>query len=164
MSAYITTEVEVSYAHRLLYPGPDGEGRRLHGHHSKIQVTVPAEGGADGEYQRAVADVRSMLHHTTLLNKEDPLLGSIAGAVGMVGLLGLESDPTPEFLAGWVYRALRDRGVPVISVVFYETSSTWAEYAEDGGQEVKGEEVVRMTGARYGQYTAHRRTIRETER
>jgi 6-pyruvoyltetrahydropterin/6-carboxytetrahydropterin synthase len=130
----ITKEVYFCYGHRLMKHA--GKCQHIHGHSVKAAITVTAElldeqgmvcdfaeiAAAAGEY------IDSQLDHNFLVHQDDPLIPSLAASNERY--LALPQHPTSEYIAELIYRQLRSNGLPVQSVVLWETSSSCAGYSE----------------------------------
>jgi 6-pyruvoyltetrahydropterin/6-carboxytetrahydropterin synthase len=128
----VTREFEFCFGHRLMdYPG---KCRHIHGHNSKVCVTLEAE-SLDHlgmvvdfvEMKRVVGGwLDETFDHTLLLYKDDPLVGTLRDAGEKV--LPLDVTPTTENLARLVFEYAKGRGLPVVEVTLWETPYSYATY------------------------------------
>jgi 6-pyruvoyltetrahydropterin/6-carboxytetrahydropterin synthase len=122
-----------------------------HGHTRKIEMVLESDTLDEREmvcdFQRvrhAAADCIRALDHALCMNTEDPNYAALKKAFGERVLDFPGRDPTTEVIARRVYdsvaASLRGtraegaeaplrRGVRLVSVRVWETSSSWAEYA-----------------------------------
>jgi 6-pyruvoyltetrahydropterin/6-carboxytetrahydropterin synthase len=128
----VSEQVRFCYGHRLM----DYAGRcaRVHGHNARVEI-VAAAPQLDGQgfvvdfselESAARAYVDAELDHRLLLREDDPLIPLLAGA--NEPFVALPVNPTAENLAKLIYDYLRDKGLPVRAVRFWETETSLAEY------------------------------------
>lgn len=130
----ITKEVYFCYGHRLM--GHPGKCRRLHGHSVKAAITLAApelnEQGMVCDFadisEMATAYIDAELDHNLLLHRNDPLVPMLEQAGER--FVALDEHPTAEFLAKIIYLHIKSRGLNVLSVTLWETSSACATYSE----------------------------------
>ncbi|MGL4943378.1 MAG: 6-pyruvoyl trahydropterin synthase family protein [Thermoguttaceae bacterium] len=121
----LTREFEFCYGHRLASHA--GRCRNLHGHNATVHVTLRQESLSPdgmvidfGHLKKLVGDwIDATLDHKTLLAATDPLADVLASHGEAV--VALPFAPTAENLARFISESLRDAGVPVYSVTFWET-------------------------------------------
>ncbi len=125
-----------------------------HGHSRRVECVLEAETLDEREMvcdfklvKQSIADYLDSYDHAMCMNTEDPAYDEFKARYGD-RVIGFESeDPTTEVLAREIFATLRDRmagldsgaeerypfrpgEVRVVSVRVWETSSSWAEYAE----------------------------------
>ena len=144
----VTKSVEFDYGHRI-YTHP-GKCKNVHGHHGKLQVTIE---GPLNEASGMVADFKDLKEclaplvdrwdHKLLIALRDeefwrragywPSLAEAALVVSVRGIGDVyicDGVPTAEYLAraAYVYLDFALKGVSVVSVKFWETPTSSAEY------------------------------------
>ncbi len=130
----IVKQIHFCYGHRLL----DYNGRcaHPHGHNGLLEIEL-AGTKLDalgmvldfGEIKRVVEDfVDEHLDHRMLLRADDPLVAALRGA-GEEPFL-MNENPTAENIARLIYRAARERDLPVVAIRLWETHDAFAEYRE----------------------------------
>lgn len=130
----VTKQFDFCYGHRLL--NYDGKCRHFHGHNGKIEVTLSAsqldEKGMvrdfSGIKQILKAWVDEALDHRMILHEKDPLRSALEKSGEPLFLM--KENPTAESLARLVFATAREKGLPVRSVTFWETPSSFATYSE----------------------------------
>lgn len=131
----VTQEVRFCYGHRLM----DYVGRcaRIHGHNARVELVMASKSldhrgfvmDFDELHEKAVGWIDATLDHRLLLREDDPVVAVLrAAGEPFVALAG---NPTAEFLARMIHDELRARGLPVVTVRFWEMDSSVAEYSED---------------------------------
>ncbi|MBI5512572.1 MAG: 6-carboxytetrahydropterin synthase [Deltaproteobacteria bacterium] len=128
----VSEEVRFCYGHRLL----DYVGRcaRVHGHNARVQAVLEAPAldarGFVVDFLQVEEALRrwvdETLDHRLLLRHDDPLIPRLVEA--REDFLALPFNPTAENLARMVFERLRDQGLPVVSVRFWETDTSVASY------------------------------------
>jgi 6-pyruvoyltetrahydropterin/6-carboxytetrahydropterin synthase len=128
----VSEEVRFCYGHRLL----DYVGRcaRVHGHNARVQAVLEAPAldarGFVVDFLQVEDALRrwvdETLDHRLLLRHDDPLIPRLVEA--REDFLALPFNPTAENLARMVFERLRDQGLPVVSVRFWETDTSVASY------------------------------------
>jgi len=130
----ITKEVYFCYGHRLmLHPG---KCRHIHGHSVKAAITLAAESLNEQGMVCDFADIAevagrfidSQLDHNFLVHEADPLVPLLRAANERH--MVLSAHPTSEYIAQMIHGYLHRQGLPVKSVVLWETSSSCASYSE----------------------------------
>ena len=128
----VTKTIEFSYGHRIV--GHEGMCRYLHGHNGVVEVSVVAE-SVDalgmvidfGELGRAVKGwIDANLDHRMVLSREDPAVKALADLDEPLYLM--DDNPTAENMARHIFGRIRDLGVAVAEVGFWETPSSSASY------------------------------------
>lgn len=130
----VTRELSFSYGHRLL--GYPGKCHFLHGHNGRVEVTMAADSLNEqgmvvdfGEIRATLEDwVDKTLDHHTILSQDDPLV-SVLQEQGQLVLV-LETPPTTENLARFIFQQARKLGFSVLSVRVWETPKSFARYTE----------------------------------
>lgn len=130
----VTQEVRFCYGHRLM----DYVGRcaRIHGHNARVELTLAAECldvcgfvmDFDVLHKVALAWFDDTLDHRLLLRHDDPI-APVLRAQGEP-FVPLAENPTAEFLSKMIYEELRSRSIPLVSVRFWETDTSVAEYTD----------------------------------
>ena len=128
----VTKTIEFSYGHRIV--GHEGMCRYLHGHNGVVEVSVVAE-SVDalgmvidfGELGRAVKGwIDANLDHRMVLSREDPAVKALSDLEEPLYLM--DDNPTAENMARHIFERIRDLGVAVAEVRFWETPSSSAGY------------------------------------
>ncbi len=100
-------------AHRL--PGYAGKCARVHGHTYRVEAEFTAEQvNRDG----IVLDFLELRRVLERIVPDHAYLNEV-----------LEETPTAENIAAWLYRRLRDEGLPVSAVTVWETDHYGCRYA-----------------------------------
>lgn len=123
-----------SYAHRLIHY--QGKCAHLHGHNALIEIELKAEKLDERALLIDFNDIKDIannwinqeLDHKTLLCKEDPLAKVLADFGEPLFLM--DENPTAEALAKLILEALREKGLAVSQVRFWETPTSCAVYEE----------------------------------
>ena len=129
----VTKRIEFCYGHRLL----DYEGvcRHLHGHNGVAEIEIRSETLDPRNMVVDFSDIRSIvkgwidreLDHKMILRRDDPFVKTMEELGEPMYLL--DSNPTAERIARLILEVSREQGLPVTSVTFWETPSSWATYA-----------------------------------
>ncbi len=130
----VTKEIHFCYGHRLL--NYDGKCRYFHGHNGKVEVELSAQALDAKGMVRDFSEIKEILQtwidqtldHRMLLNKNDPLKGTLEKAGEPV--VGMEENPTAENIAKLIYDTARAKGLAVSSVTLWETPNSFASYFE----------------------------------
>lgn len=130
----VTKIVSFCYGHRLL--DYDGKCRYLHGHNGLLEIDVESDSLDElgmvvdfGKISDIVKKwVDSTLDHRMILSARDPIVDSLMKAGEPLYLM--EENPTAENIAKHVFTVTRERGLQVIAVRLWETSSSYATYSE----------------------------------
>ena len=130
----VTKIVSFCYGHRLL--DYDGKCRYLHGHNGLLEIDVESDSLDElgmvvdfGKISDIVKKwVDSTLDHRMILSARDPIVDSLMKAGEPLYLM--EENPTAENIAKHVFTVTRERGLRVIAVRLWETSSSYATYSE----------------------------------
>jgi 6-pyruvoyltetrahydropterin/6-carboxytetrahydropterin synthase len=131
----VTKIVSFAYGHRLL--DYRGKCENLHGHNGRVEVTLRSR-VLNGE--KMVADftvlgaalkdwIDGHFDHKVILCARDPLLKTLKAA----GQSCFETadNPTAEIMAELIFREMKNLGLPVSKVRFWETDTSIACYQED---------------------------------
>ncbi len=132
---YVKKVFEVSYAHRLL--NYNGKCENLHGHNGKVEVILEVN---KLDNQMMVMDfiklkeiVRSWLDenmdHKVILSKKDPLVKILKKA--KQELFETDENPTAEVLAQIIKNKLKEKGLSIKEVRFWETDTSMAAIKEE---------------------------------
>lgn len=128
----VTKHFEFCYAHRLHnYPGRCGN---IHGHTAKVEVTccvseLPVSGMAIDfkEISNKIGSwIDENLDHRLILAKDDPAAARLKEAGEDV--FELNSPPSAENLARFIFYATKEFGLPVKKVSFWESPTSVATY------------------------------------
>ena len=128
----VTTEIDFSYGHRLL--DYDGKCAHPHGHNGRVQIELESEGldGADMAVDFTVVKhgvqkwVNEHIDHKMILREDDPLLRPLRELGEPVYVL--ERNPTAESLAELIYGVAAGQGLPVTTVRFWESPTSYATF------------------------------------
>ncbi len=128
----VTTEIDFSYGHRLL--DYDGKCAHPHGHNGRVQIELesdtldPADMAVDFTVVKHGVQrwVNEHIDHKMILRKDDPLLRPLRELGEPVYVM--ERNPTAESLAEMIYQVAADQGLPVVSVRFWESPTSYATF------------------------------------
>lgn len=147
----ICKTIEIENGHMLaLHPD---DCRFPHGHSRKVEIVLEAddldEAGMVCDFKavkEAVGDFLDTFDHALCVNTRDPMFGTLKAAYGERIIAFEDTEPTTEVLAKTFFEGIRSglasysadsgarfqlrAGVRLASVRVWETSSSWAEYAE----------------------------------
>jgi 6-pyruvoyltetrahydropterin/6-carboxytetrahydropterin synthase len=129
----VTTEVDFSYGHRLLDYG--GKCAHPHGHNGRVQIELESDAldaagmAVDFTVVKHVVQqwVNDHIDHKMVLRKDDPLLRPLHELGEPVYVM--EHNPTAECLAQLIYDVATEQGLPVTTVRFWESPTSYATYA-----------------------------------
>jgi len=147
----ICKTIEIENGH-LLTHHPE-KCRFPHGHSRKVELVLEADSlDANGMVcdfkivKDAVGDYLDSFDHSLCINTTDPMFESLKKAYGDRVIAFQNTEPTTEVLAKTFFDACRNHlaayaalpqtrykmpaGVRLVRVRVWETSSSWAEYAE----------------------------------
>jgi 6-pyruvoyltetrahydropterin/6-carboxytetrahydropterin synthase len=130
----VTKQIEFCYGHRLL--NYEGRCRHLHGHNGRIEIDIEAEKLDARGMVCDFADIKDTikswvdetLDHNLLLNEADPLVPVLKQRCERFFLMA--ENPTAENIAKLIFQHARKRGLPVVEVRLWETSTSFAAYRE----------------------------------
>ena len=128
----VTTEIDFSYGHRLL--DYDGKCAHPHGHNGRVQIELESEtlDRAHMAVDFTVVKhgvqqwVNEHIDHKMILRKDDPLLRPLHELGEPVYVM--EQNPTAESLAELIYDVACEQGLPVTSVRFWESPTSYATF------------------------------------
>lgn len=128
----ITKSIHFCYAHRLL--GYEGLCTRLHGHNGRVEIELLGEALDPrgmvfefGQLGDLVKDwIDKTLDHRTLLREDDPLVRRLQELGEPVYLM--KQNPTAEAIAEAIYCYVKEQGLPVYEVRFWETDTSCAAF------------------------------------
>lgn len=128
----------ISYAHRLL--NYNGKCENLHGHNGKIEVIIEARKLDKQDMVKDFTEINRTvkkwldenLDHRVILSEKDPLVNLMKKSNQKLFLT--KDNPTAEILAKLIYKKLRDTGLNVSEVIFWETDTSMAHYINSGGK------------------------------
>ncbi len=131
----VAREIEFCYGHRLL--NYEGKCRHLHGHNGKAVIVLEAQALDQRGMLVDFSDIKKevqrwideQLDHNMLLSEADPLLPVLQERGERV--FAMKENPTAENIAKLIYEHSRDRGLPVVEVVLWETPNCCASYKGD---------------------------------
>jgi 6-pyruvoyltetrahydropterin/6-carboxytetrahydropterin synthase len=129
----VTTEIDFSYGHRLL--DYNGKCAHPHGHNGRVQIELASESlnaagmAVDFTVVKHVVQrwVNDHIDHKMVLRKDDPLLRPLHELGEPVYVM--EQNPTAENLARLLYEVASNEGLPVTSVRFWESPTSYATFA-----------------------------------
>ncbi len=127
----VVKRLEFCYGHRLL--DYDGKCAHPHGHNGIVEVAFASDQLDKRGMVIDFVDIKKEVHaflneeldHKMLLREDDPLVPLLQGLKEPVFLM--QENPTAENIARLIYNFTLSRGLPVISVRLWETSSSYAE-------------------------------------
>jgi 6-pyruvoyltetrahydropterin/6-carboxytetrahydropterin synthase len=125
---------EFCYAHRL--HGYPGKCSNIHGHTAKVEVSCKVQelpkNGMAIDFQEMSKKIGAWLSenldHRLILDKNDPIISKIKEAGENV--VELETPPSAENLAKFIFGATEELGFPVSKVSFFESPTSVAKYKE----------------------------------
>jgi 6-pyruvoyltetrahydropterin/6-carboxytetrahydropterin synthase len=128
----VTEEVRFCYGHRLMEY--EGLCARIHGHNARVVIELSApELDRKGfvadflDIEKAGKDwILAAFDHRLILREDDPVIPFLKEA-GEV-FVTLPVNPSAENFARIIFDHLREQGVPVTAVRFYETETSIATY------------------------------------
>jgi len=128
----ITKHIDFCYGHRLL--NYEGKCRHLHGHNADVEVVLEGRELDDrgmvfdfSDLKRNLAQwIDETLDHRMILHRDDPAVRSLQ-AMGEPLYL-INDNPTAENIARIIFEEAERRGLPVVEVSLWETSSSRATY------------------------------------
>lgn len=128
----IARELQFCYGHRLL--DHQGKCRHLHGHNGKAIITLQADSLDPQGMLVDFAEIKEKvqrwidenLDHNMLLCKDDPIVPVLKAAGERFFLM--DSNPTAENIAKLIFDRAVETGLPVFSVVLWETASCHAAF------------------------------------
>jgi 6-pyruvoyltetrahydropterin/6-carboxytetrahydropterin synthase len=124
----------------------NGKCRQLHGHNAKVVITVASPDLDDlgmvtdfSAMRRHIGDwIERTLDHRMILHKDDPYVPILRGQGDPV--VTLESHPSTENLAKFIFDFVESEGYPVVEVTLWETPTSYATYSLAGVVAHIGEE------------------------
>ncbi len=130
----VTKEIHFCYGHRLLHY--EGKCRYLHGHNGKVCLELAADNLDAKGMVRDFTEIKTILQtwidqtldHRMILNRRDPLKEALEKAGEPLHLM--DDNPTAENIAKLIYETARKKGLPVSSVILWETPNSCATYSE----------------------------------
>ncbi len=128
----VTKYIEFCYGHRLLHY--EGKCRHLHGHNGRVEVHIETDKlDARGMVQdfsdikEAIKNwINDTLDHRMLLHKDDPLVPVLKQRGELFHVM--DENPTAENIAKLIFDHARSKGLPVVEVQLWETSTSSASY------------------------------------
>lgn len=128
----VVKKLRFSYGHRLLDYA--GKCANPHGHNAIVEVELASEHldakGMVYDFSDLAESLNEFievkLDHRMLLREDDPLVGALR-QIGEEPFT-MRSNPTAENLARLIFEEAKSRSLPVLSVRFWETESSFAEY------------------------------------
>ncbi len=128
----VVKELSFCYGHRLL--DYSGKCAHPHGHNAKLEIEFGAEQldlrGMVLDFVDIKSEVKRFLDeeldHKMILRKDDVLTKLLRDLGEPVFVM--EENPTAENIARVIFNYTQSRGLPVISVKLWETSSSYAQY------------------------------------
>jgi len=128
----VTTEINFAYGHRLL--DYNGKCAHPHGHNGRVEIELESEtlDKADMAVDFTVvkhgvqAWVDEHIDHKMILRKDDPLLRPLHELGEPVYVM--HHNPTAESLAELIYGVAAELGMPVATVRFWESPTSYATF------------------------------------
>lgn len=132
---YVVKQIEFAYGHRLM--NYEGKCRFPHGHNGVVEVVCCAKELDDRSMVIDFGDIKSVVKtfidehwdHKMLLRKDDPLVEEFRKRGEPIFLF--DENPTAETFARFLFEMMRQKGLPVAEVRFYETPNSAAIYRDD---------------------------------
>ena len=132
----VVKRINFCYGHRLLYY--EGKCACIHGHNGILEIELQSK---DLDNQGMVCDfgeidsiaekfVLQKLDHSLILHSKDPLVKILKEANER--FFTLQSNPTAENIAKFIFEALEGQGLPVSAIRVWESSTSFAEYRLGG--------------------------------
>ena len=130
----VSKEIHFCYGHRLL--DYDGKCAHPHGHNGKIVIQLESSALDKRGMVFDFGDVKKILQkwvdekldHQMILRKDDVLVKALKE--WNEPYFTMDENPTAENLAKLVYDFAKSKKLPVSSVTFWETVSSFATYSE----------------------------------
>lgn len=131
----VTQEIDFCYGHRLLnYPG---KCRHLHGHNGRVLIALEGERLDSrgmlvdfGDIKRSIRTwIDNELDHRMILHADDPILPHLRAQHEPVHVI--PANPTAENIAKLIYDYTHEQGFPVVEVVLWETTRSFATYCPE---------------------------------
>ena len=130
----ITREFTFCYGHRLI--NYNGKCAHLHGHNGKVLITLESE---QLDEQGMVMDftnlknavgkwIEEKIDHKMVLRYDDPMVEILTQNGESLYLM--KTDPTAENFCRLFYDLVKELGLPIKSVQFWETEKCSACYSE----------------------------------
>ncbi len=128
----VTKVIHFCYGHRLR--NYRGKCRHLHGHNGKVEIELSSDRldpqGMVKDFEEIKRTVQrwidTMLDHTMLLRKDDPMVGVLRRRGERLYVLDI--NPTAEAIAKLIFDYCLRRGFPVSAVRLWETDHSFATY------------------------------------
>jgi len=137
----VVKRFEFPYGHRLL--NHKGSCRYIHGHNAIVEVELSSglvdDMGVVIDFsemnQKIKKYIEENLDHAFIYNKRDTVVVELLKLCPDQKVFELSENPTAENLAKHLYYVCKklfnyNNGIEVESVVFYETSNSYAKYSE----------------------------------
>ncbi len=130
----VTKVIHFCYGHRLLHY--EGKCRHLHGHNAKVELELSSSTldrrGMVVDFSEVKEKLQTWIDsawdHKLLLNAEDSLIPQLKAL--REPFVTLETNPTAETLARFIFEQARKLGFPITQVRFWETPTSFATYCE----------------------------------
>ena len=128
----VIKKLDFCYAHRLIHY--QGKCAHLHGHNALIEIEIQSPHLDDRDLLIDFNEIKSIakkwieeaLDHKTILHQADPLAQTLQDFGEPLFLM--KENPSAEALAKLILETLREKGLPVSQVHFWETPSSCAVY------------------------------------
>lgn len=129
----VTTEIEFAYGHRLL--DYNGKCAHPHGHNARVEIELEATSLDRADMlvdftvlKHTLRDwVDEHIDHKMVLRHDDPLVPVLRKLEEPVFVM--DRNPTAESLAQLLYDVAGQHQFPVARVRFWESPTSFAEYA-----------------------------------
>ena len=128
----VSRTIHFCYGHRLLNYA--GKCRHLHGHNGRVEIELSAarldRRGIVRDFEEIKRTIQrwidTMLDHTMLLRKDDPVAKPLSRRGERILLLPI--NPTAEMIAKLIFEEAKRLRFPVTSVRMWETDDSFATY------------------------------------
>ncbi len=135
MKHTIVKRLHFCYGHRLM--NYDGKCAHPHGHNGILEVELSREKldsrGMVYDFTEVKRHIQEFLDreidHKMLLREDDPMV-TVLRDIGEPVFV-MSENPTAENIAQLIFKAAKEKGLPVVAVRLWETPDAFAEYQED---------------------------------
>lgn len=136
----ITKRFTFCYGHRLY--GDPGKCGNIHGHTGRVEISLCGEKLDQLGMVKNFDEIKDIvgkwiednLDHKMVLNRGDPLAKVLADAGEKLFLM--DGNPTAENLARTIFKIGEKNGLPVESVMFWESPTSSATYQNCRGDRI----------------------------
>ena len=128
--------IDFCYGHRLLRY--EGKCRNLHGHNGRVEIELASDTldhrGMVIDFEEIKVGIKSWidaeLDHKMILCQDDPVIPDLQRRGEP--FVAVDFNPTAEHIARMIFQYAVSRGFPVVRVRLWETTTSFADYAEEG--------------------------------